>query len=39
MAKRDELDLTDKELYSVALAIKSHLNSRDTWMSKGNAKE
>lgn len=36
MVKRDELDLTDKELYSVALAIKSHLSSRDTWMSKGN---
>jgi hypothetical protein len=36
--KRNTFDFTDKELYSISLAIKTHLNSRETWMSKGNAK-
>lgn len=36
--KRNALDFTDKELYSLSLAIQSHLNSRETWMSKGNAR-
>lgn len=29
---------TDKELYYVALAFESHLNSRDTWTSSQGAK-
>ena len=37
MAERDKLDLTDRELYSLALAMKSQLISRETWMSRGNA--
>lgn len=33
--KREKLDFTDKELYYIALAIQSHLNSRETyWTSK-----
>ena len=35
---REKIDFTDKELYYVALAFESHLNSRDTWISKGGAK-
>jgi len=29
---------TDKELYYIALAFKSHLNSRDTWISSQGAR-
>lgn len=29
---------TDKELYYVALAFESHLNSRDTWINEESAK-
>jgi hypothetical protein len=29
--KREQIDLTDKELYYIALSIESHLNSRDTY--------
>tara|TARA_R110000744_G_scaffold52969_1_gene113322 strand:- start:72 stop:338 length:267 start_codon:yes stop_codon:yes gene_type:complete len=36
--EREKIDFTDKELYYVALAFESHLNSRDTWISKGGAK-
>jgi len=36
--KREPIDLTDDELYSVCLAIKSHLNSRDTYMGKKGAR-
>jgi len=36
--EREKMDFTDKELYYVALAFKSHLNSRDTWIGKGGAK-
>ena len=38
MAERNKLNFTDRELYSISLAIESHLNSRDTYMSKGGAK-
>lgn len=34
---REKLDFTDKELYYIALAFETHLNSRDTWNSKGGA--
>ena len=33
-----EIDFTDKELYYIALSIESHINSRDTWISKGGAR-
>jgi len=36
--ERDKIDFTDKELYYVALAFQSHLQSRETWISKGGAK-
>lgn len=36
--EREKIDFTDKELYYVALAFESHLNSRDTWISKSGAK-
>ena len=36
--KREKIDFTDKELYYITLAFESHLNSRDTWISKGGAK-
>lgn len=36
--EREKLDFTDKELYYVALAFESHLNSRDTYISKKGAK-
>jgi len=36
--EREKIDFTDKELYYVALAFESHLNSRETWISKGDAK-
>ena len=35
---REKIDFTDKELYYVALAFQSHLNSRDTWIGRGGAK-
>ena len=31
---RNKIDLTDKELYYVALSIESHINSRDTFWTK-----
>ena len=34
---RNKIDLTDKELYCVALAIQSHLESRETYFSKQSA--
>ena len=37
MKKREKLDFTDKELYFIALAFSTHLNSRDTWIGKGGA--
>lgn len=36
--EREKIDFTDKELYYVALAFESHLNSKDTWISKSGAK-
>lgn len=36
--EREKLDFTDKELYYVALAFESYLNSRDTYISKKGAK-
>jgi len=36
--KRNTIDFTDKELYYVALAFESHLNSRDTWINEKDAK-
>lgn len=37
MSKRPPLDLTDRELYYVALCIQSHINDRNRWTSKGGA--
>ena len=34
---RNKIDLTDKELYCVALAIQSHLESRETYWTKQSA--
>jgi hypothetical protein len=34
---RNKIDFTDKELYCVALAIESHLNSRETFFTKQSA--
>ena len=34
---RNKIDFTDKELYCVALAISSHINSRDTYWTKQSA--
>lgn len=36
--KREKLDFTDRELYYISLAFQTHLNSRDTWISKGGAR-
>ena len=36
--EREKIDFTDKELYYVALAFESYLNSRETWVSKGGTK-
>ena len=32
--RREKIDLTDRELYFLALSIQSHLNSRDTYFTK-----
>ncbi len=37
IATREKIDFTDKELYCIALAIESHLNSRDTFFTKKSA--
>lgn len=34
---RNKIDLTDKELYCVALAIESHIQSRETYWTKQSA--
>lgn len=34
---RNKIDLTDKELYCVALAIQSHIQSRETYWTKQSA--
>lgn len=36
--ERDKLDLTDRDLYYLSLAIESHLSSRDTYWTKKNVK-
>ena len=36
--EREKIDFTDKELYYVALAFESHINSRDTYIGKNDAK-
>ena len=38
MVKQEKIDFTDKELYFIALAIESHLCSRETYFSKGGAR-
>jgi hypothetical protein len=35
--EREKIDFTDKELYCIALAIESHLNSRETYFTKKSA--
>jgi len=34
---REKIYFTDKELYCIALAIESHLNSRETYFTKKSA--
>ena len=34
---RNKIDFTNKELYCVALAIRSHLESRETYFTKQSA--
>ncbi len=34
---RNKIDFTDNELYCVALAIQTHLNSRETYFTKKSA--
>lgn len=34
---RDKIDFTDKELYYIALAIESHLSSKETYFTKKSA--
>ena len=34
---RNKIDFTDKEFYRIALAIESHINSRDTYWTKKSA--
>ncbi len=36
--KREKIDFTDKELYYIALSIKSHLSSRETYFSPNGAR-
>ena len=36
--EREKIDFTDKELYYVALAFQSYLESKETWISKSGAK-
>jgi hypothetical protein len=36
--EREKIDFTDKELYYVALAFQSHLESKETWISKSGDK-
>jgi hypothetical protein len=36
---RNKIDFTDKELYYIALAIETHVNSRETFFTKQSATE
>ena len=36
--KREKIDFTDNELYYIALALQSHINSRDFYVTRGSSR-